>query len=230
MASGRWGHAHTDTHSGITRKYATPRPALRCVRIAGVRRGAGCAEGASNDEAAQSKQRERRRSGPRTTRTRHDKEAAERPEHDERRSRAARSTHARLIPRRSPDAESRDPHAPLACRERGASQHARAGEAEWRKEKRRQERHPPRGETVHPAHGTTCSTAAVRTTEDRDTSRRAAACRRRCAPWLHAEPPPTWKRSWNLAASSSPSSHPERFASEAPPAAGSLQSWASTAH
>ena len=53
---------------------------------------------------------------------------------------------------------------------------------------------------------------------------RAATCRRCCAPWLHAEPP-TRKRSWDLAARSSPSSlsspHPERFALEAPPAAGS---------
>ena len=141
LASGQWPvgprtHRHTQRararDMGTQVRHTPPGVALRGY----LRRSeAGCAEGASNDEAAQSKQRERRRSDTRTTRTRHDKEAAERPEYDERRSRAARSTHARLTPRRSPDAESRDPHAPLACRERGASQsqHARADEAEWRK-------------------------------------------------------------------------------------------------
>ena len=159
LASGQWPvgprtHRHTQRKKSARTRYgewparihAQVRHTPPGVALRGYwrRSEAGCAEGASNDEAAQSKQRERRRSDTRTTRTRHDKEAAERPEYDERRSRAARSTHARLAPRRSPDAESRDPHAPLACRERGASQHARAGEAEWRKEKRRQERHPPR--------------------------------------------------------------------------------------
>ena len=149
LASGQWPvgprtHRHTQRKSARARYgewpariHAQVRHTPPGVALRGYwrRSEAGCAEGASNDEAAQSKQRERRRSDTRTTRTRHDKEAAERPEYDERRSRAPRSTHARLTPRRSPDAESRDPHAPLACRERGASQsqHARAGEAEWRK-------------------------------------------------------------------------------------------------
>ena len=101
----------------------------------------------------------------------------------------------------------------------GASQHARTGGAEWSEEKRRQERHPPASEHTPRARRMTCSTAAVSTTQ-----------------------PPRRPRTWpphaagaallgsmrnrrlgsaagisQLKARSSPSSHPERFASEAAP-------------
>ena len=120
---------------------------------------------------------------------------------DERRSCAARSTHARRTSR-LPEA---DPRARLACRERGGGVAARW----WSGVERREATtgsHPPASEThISRAQCMTCSTVVVTTTEV--TSHEATTCRRRCAPWLHAEPP-TRKRSWHLAARSSPSSHP----------------------
>ena len=111
----------------------------------------------------------------------------------------ARETHVTL-------AGSRLARAAGMPRERGRRRSKRAGGAEWYEEKRRQERHPPRERKhISRAQCMTCSTVAVTTTEV--TSHEATTCRRRCAPWLHAEPP-TRKRSWHLAARSSPSSHP----------------------
>ena len=120
---------------------------------------------------------------------------------DERRSRAARSTHARRTSR-LPEA---DPRARLACRERGGGVAARWWSGVERREATTGTPPPRERKHISRAQCMTCSTVAVTTTEV--TSHKTTTCRRRCAPWLHAEPP-TRKRSWHLAARSSPSSHP----------------------
>ena len=186
MASGRWGHAHTDTHSGrarardmgnsrreSTRKYTTPRPASRCVRIAGVRRRVALrvlattkphrASRESDEEATRARQErdttKRRRSDPNTTK-------------EDRARRGVRTRGLHHGARRMQRAEIR------TRRWRAEREERRSTRALVKRSggKRSDDRSatPPRGKTVHPAHGTTCSTAAVRTTEDRGTSRAAA--------------------------------------------------------
>ena len=121
---------------------------------------------------------------------------------DERRSCAARSTHARRTSR-LPEA---DPRARLACRERGGGVAASAL-VERSGAKRSDDRNvtPPRAKTHIPR--TVHDLLDCGGDNHRGDSHEATTCRRRCAPWLHAEPP-TRKRSWHLAARSSPSSHP----------------------
>jgi len=188
---------YTTTHGPRTKESQVSQPRGR---------GAGqwpAAGGATH--STHSTQRKRAR----TTRTRHDKDAAEtaktrrrprmRRKKVVRSAEYARETHVTL-------AGSRLARAAGMPRERGRRRSKRAGGAEWYEEKRRQERHPPRERKhISRAQCMTCSTVAVTTTEV--TSHEATTCRRRCAPWLHAEPP-TRKRSWHLAARSSPSSHP----------------------
>ena len=163
-----------------TRKYTTPRPASRCVRIAGVRRRVALrvlattkprrASRESDEEATRARQErdttKRRRSDPNTTK-------------EDRARRGVRTRGLHHGARRMQRAEIR------TRRWRAEREGRRSTRALVKRSggKRSDDRSatPPRGKTVHPAHGTTCSTGAVRTTEDRGTSRAAAACRRRCA-------------------------------------------------
>ena len=120
------------------------------------------------------------------------------------------------------------PHRPLfSDGRRSLSRGRHSTRARWWMERGRAKRSdggidtPPRAKTHTPR---TAHDLLDCGSENHRGDSRAATCRRCCAPWLHAEPP-TRKRSWDLAARSSPSSlsssHPERFALEAPPAAGS---------